>query len=121
MSCQHTSSASWLRKNLGLLSAGLILALPLLSACSNKQQTQPPVLPQEQMCPKPLFLPAISPLRLETVTWRVIGQGATAYFMLDAPQYEKLSRNMAEMLRWTKEASFQMDAYRESAHPGDSK
>lgn len=41
--------------------------------------------------------------------------------MLDAPQYEKLSRNMAEMLRWTKEASFQMDAYRESAHPGDSK
>lgn len=41
--------------------------------------------------------------------------------MLDAPQYEKLSRNMAEMLRWTKEASFQMDTYRGSAHPGDSK
>lgn len=33
-------------------------------------------------------------------------------FALTARGYEALSRNMAEMIRWAKEASWQLDFYR---------
>lgn len=38
--------------------------------------------------------------------------GGEPMFALTARGYEALSRNMAEMIRWAKEASWQLDFYR---------
>lgn len=65
------------------------------------------------MCPKPMVLPAVNPVSLKAVTWKVFVDNGVSYFALDAKGYEDLATNNAELLRWVKEASFQMKAYRE--------
>ena len=58
------------------------------------------------------MLPAPEPVKLETVRWQVVEGGGESAFTLTARGYEALSRNLAEMARWTKEASYQLDFYR---------
>ncbi len=38
-------------------------------------------------------------------------------FALRGKDYESLSRNTAEMIRWAKEASYQIDFYRRTRQP----
>lgn len=58
------------------------------------------------------MLPAPEPVKLETVRWQVVEVGGETTFALTARGYEALSRNLAEMARWAKEASYQLDFYR---------
>lgn len=58
------------------------------------------------------MLPAPEPVKLETVRWQVVEVGGESAFALTARGYEALSRNLAEMARWAKEASYQLDFYR---------
>lgn len=51
-------------------------------------------------------------MKLETVRWQVVEVGGEALFALPARGYEALSRNLAEMARWSREASWQLDFYR---------
>jgi hypothetical protein len=57
-------------------------------------------------------LPAVQPVRLETVKWHVVSIGGVAMFALDAQGYESLSRNLAALSTWMGEATWQMDFYR---------
>lgn len=82
----------------------------------------PPQAPPELRDPPPAVLPDIQPVRLETVRWKVIEVDGQSGFALTARDYEALSRNMAELARWTKEARFQIDFYRNNARQaGDRK
>lgn len=58
------------------------------------------------------MLPAPEPVKLESVRWEAVEVGGEAMFALTARGYEALSRNLAEMARWAKEASYQLDFYR---------
>jgi len=51
------------------------------------------------------------------VTWRVVEVDGEAYFALPSRGYEALSRNVAEMIRWAREASYQLDFYRRTRQP----
>ena len=44
--------------------------------------------------------------------YNVLGAFVMGMFALTARGYEALSRNLAEMARWAKEASYQLDFYR---------
>lgn len=93
-----------------LLSAGLTMALIGLSACSS---TPPKLQPPTETKQPPLpVLPAPEPVKLETVRWQVVEVDGEALFALPARGYEALSRNMSEMVRWAREASYQLDFYR---------
>lgn len=67
------------------------------------------------------MLPDIQPVKLETVKWRVLEQDGQPLFALTARDYEALSRNMAELARWTKEARYQLNFYREDRQAGERK
>lgn len=66
------------------------------------------------------ILPAPSPLRLEPVKWQVVSVEEQTKFALDADNYEALSRNIAAMVRWATEASWQLDFYRRTRSPAQT-
>lgn len=61
-----------------------------------------------------MVLPAIQPAKLESVQWEVVEIGGEPMFALPARGYEALSRNMAELARWAREASYQLNFYRQT-------
>ncbi|ATS92242.1 o-spanin [Stenotrophomonas phage DLP4] len=94
-----------------------MLALLTLSACSsNPPVAQPPV---EAKQPPPPVLPKPQPVRTESVEWRVVQVDGESLFAVTARGYEALSRNLADTIRWAKEASWQLDFYRDSRQPAD--
>lgn len=66
------------------------------------------------------MLPAVQPLSLENLSWRVVLVDGVPLFALDAQGYSALARNVAEMTRWAGEASWQMDYYRRSRDAGNT-
>ena len=125
-------AASWLRsfrstistssrlRSPGLLSVALIAGLLLLGGCSGLQRAvkidfapvemkQPPQKPP---------LPDPRPLDPEQVKWKVLTPKTLpegedwVYFALTSKQYEALARNIADMIRWAREAKWRLRYYR---------
>lgn len=70
--------------------------------------------------PETIRLPVPEPLILDQVEWQVLPEGEPVVlqepmFALTAEQYENLSFNMAEILRWVREARAQILHYRGDA------
>ncbi len=63
-------------------------------------------------------LPKPAPIDLVEVRWSTVSVGENQALALSAKQYENLSTNFAEILRWVKEANSQLDHYREEAEDG---
>lgn len=64
-------------------------------------------------------LPPPEPIETLPLEWDVITnenapEGEWVFFALTPEQYEVLSRNMAEILRWVKEAQWRLDYYGET-------
>lgn len=57
-------------------------------------------------------LPQPKSVDLAPVYWQVLTVDGEPRFALTAEGYEALSKNTAELLRWIKEASWQLDFYR---------
>lgn len=95
-----------------------MLALLTLSACSSNP---PVVLPPEEHKQPPLpVLPKPQPVRTETVKWQVVQVNGESLFAVTAQGYEALARNLAETIRWAKEASWQLDFYRETRQSAET-
>lgn len=64
-------------------------------------------------------LPAPQPINLHNIAWDVIvevdGDDTQVYFALSPGDYENLSLNMAEILRWIRESKWQLEYYRDEA------
>lgn len=71
-----------------------------------KQPDARPPLPN----PKPI---ETSPFKWKVVTRDRLPEGDRwVYYAITPQEYEVLSRNMAEMLRWVREAKWRLDYYR---------
>lgn len=78
--------------------------------------------PVEVERPTKATLPAPQPIDIQPIEWNVITpervpEGEWVYFALTPEQYETLSRNVAEILRWVKEAQWRLDYYGEVDEP----
>lgn len=67
--------------------------------------------------PAVVQLPAPDPIQTRDVNWRVltpstVPEGDFVYFGLTPRDYEALSHNQAETLRWVTEARHRLDQYR---------
>ena len=58
--------------------------------------------------PPPVILPAPRPIQTRAVTWHVLDTGSVC---LAPREYGDLAHNMAEILRWVKEAQYQLNFY----------
>ncbi len=60
-----------------------------------------------------IVLPAPAPVKLNKLKWHVTVDKETGivYFSLSTGDYENLSLNMAELLRWIQEANWQLKYY----------
>lgn len=60
-------------------------------------------------------MPTPAPVKLHDINWEVItkpeGEDVLEYFALTPEDYEKLALNMAEMLRWNQEMTWQLRYY----------
>jgi len=56
-------------------------------------------------------LPKPAPINMLPVRWEVLNVEGVPYFALTAEQYQNLSRNQAEILRWVQEANHQLQYY----------
>jgi len=71
--------------------------------------------------PQTLILPAPKAIKLNNISWIVLTipdatrDPGIVYFALTPGDYENLSTNMAEILRWTSEAQWQLNYYRSEA------
>jgi predicted phage tail protein len=57
---------------------------------------------------------------MESVQWRVVEVDGEPLFALTSRGYESLSRNMADLARWMKEAAYQIRFYREQRSPANA-
>lgn len=71
--------------------------------------------------PPPPVLPAPQPVKTEAVKWRVVEVDGEAMFALTEKGYEALARNIADVARWMKEVSYQINFYRDSRKQGSPK
>jgi len=112
--CSHT-------KNQALLLIGLMLALPSCSLLSNVQPDPVTVHAVQTEIPEPPKpdLPLPAPVNQVPIEWVVISSnefqctGDFVFMAMTPGNYEDLSRNQADLLRWIEEASYQLDYYRE--------
>lgn len=67
----------------------------------------------EQKLPRPTVSPLPDPTPITTVPfkWEHVNIGGKEYLAVDGKGYEVLSRNMAEFLRWIREARDRLDWY----------
>lgn len=70
--------------------------------------------------PKVIVLPDPHPIELYNINWEVIivkdpDGTEKVYFALSPGDYESLSLNMAEILRWISEAKWQLKYYQDEA------
>lgn len=87
----------------------MLAALTLCACSSVPPKAQPPAEVKE---PPRSVLPRPEPVRTEQLQWRVVEVDGEPLFALTARGYEALSRNVADMVRWAREASWQIDFYR---------
>lgn len=71
-----------------------------------------------------VVLPAPAPVKLHNIKWNVqvdVKDDLTTkvWFSLTPGDYEKLSLNMAEILRWNREMKWQLRYYIEEAKPDE--
>lgn len=107
--CRSPSRAS--------LSVVSILALLTFSGCSSLplQVTSTPA-DIERPVEKPV-IPDPQPINTAPVKWLVLTPdrlpkgGAWVYYGITPQQYEVMARNMADILRWVKEARWRLDYY----------
>lgn len=64
-----------------------------------------PVLPN----PKPIDT---APIKFKVLTRETLPEGEFVYYGLSVKDYETLARNMADILRWVKEAEWRLRYYR---------
>lgn len=57
-------------------------------------------------------MPDPQPIDTGEVTWTVLTVDGVAWFAVTAAGYEALSSNVAESLRWVREAKWRLDYYR---------
>lgn len=71
------------------------------------------MIPVAQEIPKPEkpVLPNPDPIKTLPVEWKVLIVEGGSIIALDPKQYEILSQNMAEIMRWVKEASWRLKYY----------
>ncbi len=106
------------------LPAVLIAALLMFSGCSSLPQIEWITSTTEIKQPDPTPpLPNPRPIETAPFKWRVItsdrlpkGEG-WVYYGITPKQYEILSKNMADILRWVKEAQWRLDYYRGEGLP----
>lgn len=70
-------------------------------------------------------LPTPTPVKLHNINWEVIvipdGEDTKVYFAISPGDYENLSLNMAEILRWNREMKWQLRYYiKEVSTDGDT-
>lgn len=121
----NTTSGHSLRRALAWSSVASMLALTTLSGCSSVRP-EPTVrtVATEVVRPDPTPpLPDPRPLDLLEVDWRVVtpetlpeGEG-WSLIALDPQQYQNLSTNMAELLRYVREAKWLLRYYRGEVAP----
>ena len=58
------------------------------------------------------MLPLPAPIDLEEIQWEILEAEGGTFFALKPKGFEALSRNVAEVTRWTTEAKYQLDFYR---------
>jgi DNA topoisomerase VI subunit B len=70
--------------------------------------------------PKPprIILPAEEPITLQGVKWTVVQTKDGSFIALVPSEYEKLSLNMAEILRYVKDVNTQLEFYRKDESDG---
>jgi hypothetical protein len=64
--------------------------------------------------PKTIVLPKPDPISLNDIEWKIVEADNEKYIALTPEDYEDLSLNMAEILRYIKELNSQLDYYVES-------
>jgi hypothetical protein len=91
----------------------------MFSACSNAPRVETLTTPVEVMRPETRpALPNPQAIHLTPFNWFVItperlpNGDEWVYYGITPQQYEILARNMAEILRWVKEAQWRLDYYR---------
>lgn len=103
---------------LGWSKIASILALIVLAGCSNAPLAVPAPAINAARPPEKPALPLPEPVRTLPVEWSVVTpsrlpSGADwVLFALSPTDYERLSANQAEYLRWSMEASHQLRYYR---------
>lgn len=53
-----------------------------------------------------------SPVKFKVLTQETMPEGEFVYFAMDTRSYETMARNMADILRWVKEAQWRLQYYR---------
>lgn len=90
----------------------------------NRQQELPAPVVVELKEPKRAILPLPQSANLQKVEWKVLTPETArellkdpraVYFGLTPQGYEAQARNVAELIRWAKEASWQLEYYRKDA------
>ena len=109
---------SWPRRRLAWSSVVLTMGLLVFNGCSSARPVQADALPTRLEYPDPRPpLPHPEPVRQEVIEWVVLtktSDGAeTTYFALTPEDYEKLSRNTVDILRWMEEAMWRLRYYAE--------
>lgn len=107
------------RPGLASLSVGSMMLLTVLGACSSAPpELQVRTVEQEvRMPPAIQVLPDPEPVRTLPVRWRVlthetVPEGEFQVFAISAQDYENLSLNFADAIRWIREARGTLEIYR---------
>ena len=115
----NTTLVNWQQENQRSLRIALIAALLLLSACSNVPQVQPIeiVVPEIKQPPAHHNLPNPKPIKTRSIKWIVLTPGTLptakdwVLFCISPEDYQDLSFNQADTLRWIKEAFWRLEFY----------
>lgn len=105
-------SRSWISRawHLPLLILSLTALLTGCGASYNPPPVQVDTVTAERPDPRPP-LPDPTPIETTDVDWKVIETPEGPMLALDQRQFENLSNNLAEILRWVREAAWRLHYY----------
>ena len=87
-----------------------------LIACSPApQELQVSTVPETIERPATVILPKPRPVDLADVEWVVVRDSTGRYIALTPEDFEALQLNLADVVRYIREANAQLDYYREQA------
>lgn len=89
-----------------------IVALLVLGACSSVPPERSVIQSVQVKTPKTQTLPKPTPIDLVDVKWIIVRTEGGVVMALTPRQYQNLSNNLAEVLRYVKQADSQLDYYR---------